>query len=505
MNAASSPTQTLRPRSMRLARPLVITALALALAACASSRGLNPQGAVLDPGALHAERTLGQQTALSPAAWPASDWWRALGDAQLDALIAEGLQHSPSLAAADARLQQAQARIGSAQAERGPSLSVSGGYTGLQLPESMVGEELGGSYGGSAQVVLDFRYGIDLWGGKRSAWEAAVDQAHAAEVDAQAARLNLSSAIAEGYAQLAYAWSLHDLANDELSRAQKTLELTRQRRSAGIDSELQVRQAQARVPAAQQQLQSAQQQIDEARTALAALLGQGPDRGLDIARPALAAGIATQLPSMLPADLLGRRPDVVAARWRVEAADKDIAVAKTRFYPSLNLTALGGVINPDVGKLLESGSVFGLVAPALSLPIFDGGKLRANLAGSDAQYDLAVADYNQKVIAALREVADQVTAVRSLEQRAQAQNDAVQTATAAFELAQQRYRAGIGSYLEVLSVQEQLLVARQRMAGLQSQQLLASVRLQRALGGGFTPPSARDTAHTAPTSAQPKS
>ncbi|MGW8273432.1 AdeC/AdeK/OprM family multidrug efflux complex outer membrane factor [Xanthomonas axonopodis] len=491
----------LRPRSMRLAQPLVITALALALAACASSRGLNPQGTVLDPSTLHAERTLAQQTALSPAAWPASDWWRALGDAQLDALIAEGLQHSPSLAAADARLHQAQARIGSAQAERGPSLSVSGGYTGLQLPESMVGEELGGS----AQVVLDFRYGVDLWGGKRSAWEAAVDQAHAAEVDAQAARLNLSSAIAEGYAQLAYAWSLHDLANDELSRAQKTLELTRQRRSAGIDSELQVRQAQARVPAAQQQLQSAQQQIDEARTALAALVGQGPDRGLGIARPVFGAGIATQLPSMLPADLLGRRPDVVAARWRVEAADKDIAVAKTRFYPSLNLTALGGVINPDVGKLLESGSVFGLVAPALSLPIFDGGKLRANLAGSDAQYDLAVADYNQKVISALREVADQVTAVRSLELRAQAQNDAVQTATAAFDLAQQRYRAGIGSYLDVLSVQEQLLVARQRMAGLQSQQLLASVRLQRALGGGFTPEPARDTARTAPTSAQPNS
>ncbi|RBG12630.1 multidrug RND transporter, partial [Xanthomonas oryzae pv. oryzae] len=113
--------------------------------------------------------------------------------------------------------------------------------------------------------------------------------------------------------------------------------------------------------------------------------------------------------------------------------------------------------------------------------------------------------YNQKVISALREVADQVTAVRSLQQRAQAQNDAVQTAMAAFDLAQQRYRAGIGSYLEVLRVQEQVLVARQRMAGLQSQQLLASVRLQRALGGEFTPEPARDTAHTAPTSAQPNS
>ncbi|RBG26483.1 TolC family protein, partial [Xanthomonas oryzae] len=116
------------------------------------------------------------------------------------------------LVAADARLHRVQARIDTAQANRGPSLSVSGGYTGLQLPESLVGEEIGGKYGGSAQLALKFRYGVDLWGGKRSAWEAAVDQAHAAEVDAQAARLNLSSAIAEGYAQLAYAWSLHDLA-----------------------------------------------------------------------------------------------------------------------------------------------------------------------------------------------------------------------------------------------------------------------------------------------------
>ncbi|WP_115555709.1 AdeC/AdeK/OprM family multidrug efflux complex outer membrane factor [Xanthomonas campestris] len=504
MNAASSFLQRRHPRAVRRLRPILVTTLALALAACASSRGLAPQGTVLEPGAVHAERTFGQAQ-LSPAAWPASDWWRALGDPQLDALIAEGLQHSPSLAAADARLRQAQARTGTAQADRGPSLSVSGGYTGLQLPESMVGEERGGSYAGSAQVVLDFRYGVDLWGGKRAAWEAAVDQAHAAEVDAQAARLNLSAAIAEGYAQLAYAWDLQDVANDELARAQKTLELTQRRRGAGIDSELQVRQAQARVPAAQQQVQSAQQQIDEARNALAALVGQGPDRGLDIARPVLSQSVPPQLPSALPADLLGRRPDVVAARWRVEAADKDIAVAKARFYPSLNLTALGGVINSDVGKLLESGSVLGVVAPALSLPIFDGGRLRAGLAGSDAQYDLAVADYNQKVLDALREVADQVNAVRSLEQRARAQDDAVQTASAAFDLAQQRYRAGIGSYLEVLSVQEQLLTARQRMAGLNSQQLMASVKLRRALGGGFTPEPAHDTAHAATSSAQPHS
>lgn len=478
-------------------RPAALSVLALALAACASSRGLAPEGRLLDAADIHSEKTL-SGAALSPAGWPSSDWWRALGDPRLDALVAEGLQGSPSLAAAQARLRQAQAQAGASDAERKPKLSVSGGYTGLQLPESMVGDELGGSYAGSGQAVLDFSYGFDLWGGKRAAWEAAVDQVHAAQVDAQAARLELSSAIVEAYVQFGQAWQMLDVANDELARSQKALDLTRQRRAAGIDSDLQLRQAEARVPAAQQQVQAVQQQIDEARNALAALLGQGPDRGLALERPQLSP-LALQLPSVLPADLLGRRPDVVAARWRVEAAGKDIASAKTRFYPSLNLTALGGVVNDDVGKLFDNASVFGLVAPALSLPIFDGGRLRANLAGKDAAYDLAVADYNQKVVGALREVADQVNAMRSLDGQARAQAQALATATSAHDLAQQRYRAGIGSYLEVLSVQEQLLTAQQRMATLQSQQILASVKLRRALGGGFAPESAAGAAAAAAT------
>ncbi|MGL4692818.1 MAG: efflux transporter outer membrane subunit, partial [Stenotrophomonas maltophilia] len=340
----------------------------------------------------------------------------------------------------------------------------------------------------------------DLWGGKRAAWEAAVDSGHAAEVDAQAARLNLSAAIAEAYAQLGYAWTLHDVASEELARSQKTLELTRQRRAAGIDSDLQTRQAEARIPAAQQQQQAAQQQIDEARTALAALVGQGPDRGLQIERPQVLNPLALQLPGVLPSELLGRRPDIVAARWRVEAANRQIHAAKAEFYPSLNLTALGGVVSSEVDQLLKSGSTFAFLGPALSLPIFDGGRLRANLGKTDAQYDLAVADYNQSVLNALRDVADQVNAVRSLADQASAQAQAVSTARAAHDLAEQRYRAGIGSYLDVLSVEEQLLVSQQRLADLQSRQILVSVRLSQALGGGFIPTSDAATVAATPES-----
>lgn len=248
-----------------------------------------------------------------------------------------------------------------------------------------------------------------------------------------------------------------------------------------------MRQAEARVPAAQQQVQAAQQRIDAARTALAALVGKGPDRGLSIQRPQPLNPVALQLPGVLPSELLGRRPDIVAARWRVEAADKQIKVAKTRFYPSFNLTALAGVVAPNVGDLLKSSSTFAYIGPALSLPIFEGGKLRANLANTDAQYDLAVANYNQAVLDALRDVADQVNAVRSLAQQAHSQQQAVDTARSAFDLAQQRYRAGIGSYLDVLTAQSTLLQSQQQLAGLQSQQVQSSVRLSKALGGGFQP------------------
>lgn len=482
----------------RQGRPLLLAGLVLALAACASSRGLQPHGALLDADALHSSRTL-TGASLGAAGFPAQDWWKALGDPQLDALIEEGLASHPSLDAADARLRQTRSQVGGARADQLPSLSVSGGYTGLRLPESMLGDETGGHYAGSSQLALNFSYGVDLWGGKRATWEAAVDSAHAAAIDAQAARLNLSSNIAQAYAGLAYAWQLHDVAEEELARSQKALQLTRQRRAAGIDSDLQVRQAESRVPAAQQQLQAAQQQIDEGRTALAALVGQGPDRGLQIGRPHALDPMALQLPGVLPSELLGRRPDIVAARWRVEAAGRQIDAAKAAFYPSLNLTALAGVVAPNLGDLLQRESTFAYIGPALSLPIFEGGRLRAGLDRRDAEYDLAVATYNQGLVDALHQVADQVNAVRSLQQQAQSQQQAVDTARAAHGLADQRYRAGIGGYLDVLTAQSTLLQAQQRLAGLQSQQLLSSVRLSQALGGGFQP-AADDTVRAAPLS-----
>ncbi|MDR1075902.1 MAG: efflux transporter outer membrane subunit [Xanthomonadaceae bacterium] len=470
-----------RNRHRIAAWPIPLTLCCALLAACVSSRGLHPQGQLTDADSLDAGRSLAPAS-LSPASWPAVDWWRELDDPQLDALIDEALRGSPTLDAADARLRLAQAQAGAADAARTPTLSGTGTY---------IGADNNGSYGSETRIGLGFGHAFDLWGGQRAAWEAALGQARAAGIDAQAARLTLSAAVAQSYVMLGYAWRLQDIGNDELARAEKMLELTRQRCSAGIDDMVSLRQSEAAVPAARQQVQAARWQIQRAQTALAALLGQGPDRGLAIGRPRALNPARLSVPSVLPSELLGRRPDVVAARWRVEAAGHSIRAAQAQFHPNINLNALVG-ISPQSWNLLHdspwSGSLNPLsMGPAISLPIFDGGRLRANLAQSDAQYDLAVADYNGLLVSALREVADQINTLASLDQQIQQQSQSEAIAQAGYDLARQRYQAGIGGYLEVLGAQQQLLSAQQRTASLQSDQIQASVRLNQALGGGYRP------------------
>lgn len=471
---------------MRSAVPLLLAALAAALAGCASMAGLAPSAHRREAHDLAAARSL-RDVPVSPATWPKADWWRSLGDAQLDGLIDEALRGNPGLEAADARSRAALAEAGAAEAARQPTLNLGASSSGIRIPQSVVEPPLGGHYGALNSLSLKFSYTFDLWGGERAAWEAAVDRAHAAEVDARAARLTLAANVARTYAQLGHAHEQAELAASELARAERLLELTRQRVQAGLDSAMQLHQAEAAVPAARQQRQAAELDVETTRTALAALLGAGPDRGLDIAHPQLLPPGALSLPSTLPADLLGRRPDLVAARWRVEAAARSIDVAKTRFYPNINLGAGIGLASMGLGNFLKAESRYYQFAPALSLPIFDGGRLRANLASSDAQYDLAVAQYNQILVESLRDVATALATLRSLDVQLGAAEDAERSAAAAHELALTRYHGGVGSYLETLGAQQQRLAAEQRSSALRAERIDAAIQLVTALGGGFVP------------------
>jgi len=471
---------------MRLQLLVAATVFTLALAGCASSGGLHPQGSLADPSSIKAGQSLADLQK-SDAAWPQQDWWKGLGDPQLDALIDEALRDNPSLAVADARARQAQAEAGAVDAERGPSVNLGGGFAGARLPASVPG--LGsGHYGPAKYLYGSFSWGIDLWGGKRAAWEAAVGQARAAEVEARAARIELSANVARAYVQLGYAYAQQDVAKAELQRANEAHTLTRQRVAAGIDNRIQLEQANAEVASAQQQQAQAARAIDAARTALAVLLGKGPDRGLAIGRPNLLPASTLVVPGDLSVELIGHRADLVAARWQVEALGKNIKSVKTTFLPNVSLGAFAGLVGfGGANNLFQLPSRFYDINPAFSLPIFDGGRRRANLAGADAQYDQAVAQYNQTLVQAVNQVADDYDALQSLQRQVDAEQNALGAARSAWQLAEQRYKAGVGSYLEALTVRQQLLAAEQRMAALKAQQSDQSVQLIQALGGGYRP------------------
>ena len=470
---------------MRLHLLAAATAITLALAGCASSGGLHPEGSLTDPATLKADRSLARLD-LSPAQWPQQDWWTGLGDAQLSGLIEEALKDNPNLAVADARLRQAQAEAGIADAERGPTVNAGASVAGARLPTTI--EPFGNGHFAAAKYAYgSFKWDADLWGGKKAAWEAAVGSAHAADIETRAVRIELSTNVARAYVQLAYAYAQQDVAKAELDRANHAHELTAQRVTAGIDNQLQLKQSDSEVASAQEQVAVADRAIDSARSRLSVLLGKGPDRGLEIGRPQLLQPAALAVPQNLSIDLIGHRADLVAARWRVEAASQGIKEAKTRFLPDLSISAMAGIIGLGGGNIFQLPARFYEGGPAISLPIFDGGRLRNNLAAKDAQYDEAVAEYNKTLVGAVNDVADDLSGLKSLQDQIAAQQHALDAAKDAWKLAEQRYKAGIGSYLEALSVRQQLLVAEQRMAALHAQQVDLSVQLIQALGGGYRP------------------
>jgi len=292
--------------------------------------------------------------------------------------------------------------------------------------------------------------------------------------------------VARAYVRLGYAFAQQDVAEAEKQRADTSLGLTRRLVAGGLGTPQQEYLADSQATSAEQQKVQADRAIDAARSSLSVLLGQGPDRGLLITRPHLLDPGMVALPDKLPADLIGRRADLVAARWQVEAAGKDIKAAKTEFLPNISLGAMAGFV-----ALGDSTNLFQLpartygVAPALSLPIFDGGRLRANLAAADAGYDQLVARYNVLLVSALNEVSDQLSALTSTRAQIALEKRAQQDALKSWQDALKAYKGGVSGPLTPLISRQQLLLTEQRLAALESQQADTSIRLIEALGGGY--------------------
>ncbi|BAL23843.1 efflux transporter outer membrane subunit [Azoarcus sp. KH32C] len=469
-------------------RPLLLATLSAAvLTACASFEGLAPRAAVSDANHLAASTSLAGD-ADKTAAWPSNNWWSAFGDAQLDRLMDEALATSPSLRIARARLDRANAVAGLADAARVPQITANATSTNQRFSENgQVPPPLAGSTKTSNRAALDFSYELDFWGKNAAAFESAVGNVRAAEAETQQARLLLSSALARSYIQLQREFEQQDIAEALLQQRRQLQDLTDRRVRAGLDTAVEFQQASAAIPATEAELAAIHERMALLRNQIAALLGSGPDRGLAIERPTVDIAHTLALPSVLPAELIGRRPDVVAQRWRVEAAAKDIDVVKAQFYPNVNLVAFVGFQSIGLGHFLDAGSRIAGAGPAISLPIFDGGRLRSQLAARDADYDAAAEQYNATLVDALHDVADQVASWRAIDTQLEQSRAALGRLDEAYRLALLRYREGLSTYLTVLSVEAQVLGQRRQVADLEARRRDTAVGLARALGGGFEP------------------
>ncbi|HVN45254.1 MAG TPA: efflux transporter outer membrane subunit [Steroidobacteraceae bacterium] len=429
--------------------------------------------------------------ALPAAGWPGDGWWRVYGDPQLDALIDEALRGSPELDLAQARLHAAMAAVQGAHAARLPEVTGTASFTEQKqsynnlIPKPALPQ----GWNDYGVATLNLSYEIDFWGKNRAALAAALSEQRAAEVEVEQTRLILSTSVASAYAGLVHLYTLRDNALETLAIRTKTVALFRQRHQFGLETLASVREVEAREAAAQGDLLAIDERIGLQRNAIAALLGAGPDRGLAITRPAARFPGSQGLPENLALELLGRRPDIVAARLRAEAAARRIDQAKAGFYPSVNLLGFVGVQSLGIENLTRSGSDFGSVGPAISLPIFNTERLQGQLRGAHAEYEAAVATYNGTLSNALREVADAATSRKALDGELAASRAAVAAAAEAHQIVSRRYQGALATYLDVLTAEDQLISAQRAEAELETRALILDVELVRALGGGFSPQS----------------
>ena len=488
------------PASTQDVAPVMRTAAVMTLALVAA--GMLMLAGCATPGAPAAPiaRTTAAQAGLdSGATLPVVDtqWWKSFGDPALDQLVDQALAGQPSLQAAAARVARANAGVAATQAANGPQVTLGADVTRQRYTETgLVPPPVAGSQRTSATLQATGSWELDFFGRHEAALQAAIGQQRAAQAEWAAARVLLASRVTQAYVGLARLHDQRRVAQRALAQREAMLQLTRQRVAGGVDTQVELRQAEAAVPELRQQIEALDEQITLTRHQLAVLSGQAP-QALAGLTPALQPLHADPVPATLGADLLGRRPDVAAARWRVEAAAQDVQGARAAFHPNVNLGGFIGLSSLGLDRLfsLDSGNVgFG---PALRLPLFDGGRLRAQLKGREADVDAAIAAYNGAVLDAAREVADAAASLRSIELQRAEQARAQAAAESAYDFAQQRYRAGLGTYLTVLSAESGVLAQRRLGADLLARALDTRVSLMRALGGGWTEQPAQNQSRAA--------
>ncbi|MDB5861779.1 MAG: transporter [Ramlibacter sp.] len=409
-------------------------------------------------------------------------WWLAFGDPALETLVERAAARNTSIQEAVARVAQARALVRSANADRLPQIGAGAGAARAAGANSLTGR----APATLLQAGIDISYEVDLFGRLTGRRDAAALDAEARQALLQSTRLLVQAETAQAYLGLRALDAERALVRETVAAYADTLRLTQRRYQAGDVAELDVVRVETEVAATEAEALALDRQRAALEHALAVLVGDAPaEFALDTAEWATALPV---VPPGVPATVLARRPDVAAAQASLLAAQARVGVAQTAWFPNLSLTGAGGFASSDLGDLLQWSARSWGVGLLLSLPIFDGGRRDAQLADARAQLDATAASYRGQVLVAFREVEDQLSALRLLQEQAKVQGRAVDAARRATTLSDTRYRNGLVSQLELLDARRSELQNRRQALQVRSAQFQSTVGLIRALGGGWDQP-----------------
>ncbi len=427
------------------------------------------------------------KTAEPSAHLPRGPWWELYHDAELDRLEALATTNNQQIAVALANFEQAHAAVNVARADFFPQVSASPSVTRQRT--SANASPTSAAKGKSAtftqySVPADASWEADLWGRVRRLVESARSSYEASADDLESARLSMQAEVATDYFTLRSLDAQVVMLTDTVVAYQKGLDLTQSRHKAGVASELDVAQAETQLKSARAQIPAVNLQRAQLRHALAVLCGQVATTFALTPDTVAATGLPV-IPVAVPSEWLESRPDIAAAERRMAAANANVGVATAAFYPRLTLNASGGFESVSASDLFAWPSHVWAIGPSVQLPIFTGGRNRAQLASAKAAYDGTVAGYRQTVLTAFQDVEDQLSAQQWLANQLDEETSALAAAQHTLDISNSRYKAGVEQYLDVITAQATVFSHRQSVIQLNGQKLAASVSLIRALGAGW--------------------
>jgi multidrug efflux system outer membrane protein len=429
---------------------------------------------------------------------PRGEWWRVFNDAGLQQLETLALTNNQNLAAAAARIEQSRALLTAARSDFYPQITAGGTPNGdVTRQRTSANAPAKNLAGGVSPTGVPYNYNtftapvylgweLDLWGRVRRQSQAAHARYAASADDYESARLDLAANVAADYFNVRTLDEKYAVITNTIDTYQRSLELTQDRRRGGVVSDLDVAQAATQLHSAEAQLPAIQLQRVQMLHALAVLCGQSP---VDFTLPADGADLLAVplVPVSVPSELLEHRPDIAEAERLMSAANADIGVAKAAFFPTVRLDGLAGLQSINAGSLFNASSRFWSVGPSVELPLFTGGLNHANLAAAHAAYNETVASYRQTVLTAFAEVEDQLAAQNLLAEEWDGENAALETSRHALEIANNRYKSGLITYLDVATAQTDTLTHESAVVDLDGARLVAAINLIRSLGCGWQP------------------